>query len=64
MKPCIHRYRTVRVEKKVIVHPTMGACRREHRECKDCGDKRVDHLLVEADGSGLLDNVFGLEAVK
>lgn len=59
---CRHRYVTVKVEKTVILHAKYGLCRREHRECKLCGDKIVGHLLVNTDGNGILSPFFNLEA--
>lgn len=59
---CRHRYVTVRVEKTAILHARYGLCRREHKQCKLCGDKIIDHLLVDIDGKGILSPFFNLEA--
>lgn len=60
--PCHHQYATVRIEKTVILHAQYGPCRREHRQCKHCGNKIVNHLLVDTDGKGILSPFFNLEA--
>lgn len=55
---CTHSYKTVKIEKQVINHPSFGHCRREHRVCKLCGEKLISHLMVDL---GELGNIFSLK---